>query len=218
MAPSLTEIIDYTRSELSALQAGGMDGVCIGNQQDWPYSIGVGSETTALVTRIISEASSGLSIPIGITLFWDDIAAIAVAKAIGAKFVRGIFRGSYAGEMGMLNLNAADALRFRKTIDAENIKLMFIAAPHPLHLNRQSKFDLGSEKLHLGIQTGRIRPMRANPGRISHSGRIKIHISQQQGLPGSDEQRSHSREYRRRTGSLQRGRCGNPLTQRQKIQ
>lgn len=126
---SLSQIIDYTRSELNALQEGGMDGVSIGNQRDWPYSVGVGPETTALATRIISKASTGLSIPVGISIFWDDLAAIAIAKATGAKFVRGVFRGAYAGEMGILKPDTAKILRFRKNIDAEDIKLMFMLRP-----------------------------------------------------------------------------------------
>lgn len=126
---TLKEIIDYTRNELTNLQEGGMDGVVIGNQQDWPYRVGVGPETSALMTRVISEATQELSIPFGISIFWDDIAAIAIAKATGARFVRGVFRGSYAGEMGLMNLNAADSLRYRKEIDATGIKLVFMLRP-----------------------------------------------------------------------------------------
>jgi hypothetical protein len=126
---SLSKIIDYTHSELKALEDGGMDGVNIGNQQDWPYQVGVGPETPALISKILCEATRGLNIPIGISIFWDDLAAIAIAKAIGAKFVRGVFRGSYAGEMGLMNLNSADAIRFRKLIDAEDVKLMFMLRP-----------------------------------------------------------------------------------------
>ena len=126
---SLSQIIDYTRSELQALQDGGMDGVSIGNQQDWPYKVGVGPETPALITKVLSEATRDLQIPIGISIFWDDLAGIAIAKAVGAKFVRGVFRGAYAGEMGLMNLNAADAIRYRKLIDSEDIKLMFMLRP-----------------------------------------------------------------------------------------
>lgn len=126
---TLDEMIAYTRGELEALERGGMDGVSIGNQQDWPYRVGVGHETTALMTCIVREAARGLRIPYGITVFWDDLAAIAIAKATEAAFVRGVFRGAYAGEMGLVSLNAADAARFRKEIDAENIKLMYMLRP-----------------------------------------------------------------------------------------
>lgn len=126
---SLQQIIDYTHAELQALEEGGMDGVNIGNQQDWPYQVGVGPETPALISKILAEATRGLAIPIGISIFWDDLAAIAIAKAVGAKFVRGVFRGVYAGEMGLMSLNAADAVRFRKSIDAEDVKFMFMLRP-----------------------------------------------------------------------------------------
>lgn len=126
---SMKTLIDYTRTELEALQEGGMDGVCIGNQQDWPYKKGVSAETPALMSTIIAEAARSLSIPFGISVFWDDLAAIAIAKATDASFVRGVFRGAYAGEMGLIDLNAADTARFRKAIDAEDIRLMFMLRP-----------------------------------------------------------------------------------------
>jgi uncharacterized protein len=126
---ALDDMIAYTRFELEALKLGGMDGVSIGNQQDWPYRVGVGPETTAMMTCIIREAVQGLHIPFGITVFWDDLAAIAVAKATGAAFVRGVFRGAYAGEMGLISLNSADSARFRKEIDAENIRMMYMLRP-----------------------------------------------------------------------------------------
>ncbi len=126
---SLQQIIEYTHSELVELEKGGVDGVVIGNQQDWPYQVGVGPETSAIITKVLTESMQGLQIPIGITIFWDDLAAIAIAKAVGARFVRGVFRGVYAGEMGLMSLNAADAICYRKKIDAEEIKLMFMLRP-----------------------------------------------------------------------------------------
>lgn len=126
---SLKEIIDFTSHELHELEAGGMDSICIGNQQNWPYQVGVSADTPALMTAVINEASKGLKIPLGITIFWDDLAAIAVAKAIGASYVRGVFRGAYAGEMGLISLNASDAIRYRKLIDAQTVHLMFMLRP-----------------------------------------------------------------------------------------
>ncbi len=125
----LRDLIAMTRRDVEALYEGGMDAIVFGNQQDIPWKVGVGHETTALMTRIVLEATQGIPIPFGITVFWDDLVAIAVAKATGAAFVRGVFRGVYAGEMGLLNLNAADALRYRAMVDAEGIKLVFVLRP-----------------------------------------------------------------------------------------
>jgi membrane complex biogenesis BtpA family protein len=148
----LKDLIAVTRREVETLDAGRMDAIVFGNQQDRPWKVGVGPETTAMMTRIILEATQGFSIPFGITVFWDDLAAIAVAKATGACFVRGVFRGTYAGEMGLLTMNAADALRYRAAIDATDIKLMFLLRPilcqliTPRNLESQVKDALWSSK------------------------------------------------------------------------
>jgi hypothetical protein len=149
---SLKEMVATTRQEVMTLQEGGMDAIVFGNQQDRPWKVGTGPETAALMTRTILEATRGLSIPFGITVFWDDLAAIAVAKATGASFVRGVFRGTYAGEMGLLNLNAADTLRYREVLDAKDIKLMFVLRPilcqsiAPRDLKSQTRDVLWSSK------------------------------------------------------------------------
>jgi membrane complex biogenesis BtpA family protein len=126
---SLEQVIAQTRREVTTLHEGGMDGVVFGNQQDRPWRVGTGPETAALMTRIISDATRDVAVPFGITVFWDDLAAIAVAKATQAAFVRGIFRGTYAGEMGLLNLNAGEGLRYRNALDAEDIRLIFVLRP-----------------------------------------------------------------------------------------
>lgn len=126
---ALDEMIAYTRHEVETLEQGGMDGVIFGNQQDWPYRVGVGHETAAMMTLIVREATRGCRMPFGISVFWDDLAALAIAKATGAAFVRGVFRGVYAGEMGLLSCNAADAVRYRRTLDAAHIRLMFMLRP-----------------------------------------------------------------------------------------
>jgi uncharacterized protein len=125
----IQRLIDATRRELEALQAGGMDAVLLGNQHDTPLRVGVGPESVAMMTRIIGEATRGTSMPFGVGVFWDDLAAIAVAKATGASFVRGVFSGTYAGEMGLMNLDAGQVLRFRDAIDAAGIRLMFMLRP-----------------------------------------------------------------------------------------
>jgi len=148
----LEELVALTRQEVETLCAGGMDAIVFGNQQDRPWRVGVGPETSAVMTRVIVEATRGCSVPFGITVFWDDVAAMAVAKATGACFVRGVFRGTYAGEMGLLTLNAADALRYRTAIDAIDIKLVFLLRPilcqliTPRSLEAQVKDALWSSK------------------------------------------------------------------------
>jgi membrane complex biogenesis BtpA family protein len=59
-----------------------------------------------------------------VNLLLDPIAGIAVAHATGGSFVRGYFSGGYVGDMGVMNTRGSEALRFRRLIGAEDVKLI----------------------------------------------------------------------------------------------
>jgi len=50
---------------------------------------------------------------------------VAVAAATGAAFAREVFTGVYAGDLGLWAPRAAAALRLRRALDAERVKLLF---------------------------------------------------------------------------------------------
>lgn len=121
----LGAIKDGLRRDLAALQEGGVDAVLFCNENDRPYRLKAGPETVAAMAAVVAELAPGLSVPFGVDILWDPIAALAVAKATGASFVREIFTGVYAGDMGLWNTNAGEATRYRQAIDAMDVKLLF---------------------------------------------------------------------------------------------
>ena len=56
---------------------------------------------------------------------WDPEASISVAHAVGALFVREVFTGAYASDMGIWAPCASRALYHRRNIGATNLKLLF---------------------------------------------------------------------------------------------
>ncbi|NHJ01540.1 MAG: SgcQ protein [Candidatus Heimdallarchaeota archaeon] len=129
------KIFSSAKQDLLALQEGGIDGLLFCNEGDRPYATGVNQVVVASMAAVIGELKSEISIPYGIDIMWDPISALAVAKATGAKFVRGVFTGAFAGDMGFLNAPGAETLRYRKAIGANDIKIFGIVNAefaHPL--------------------------------------------------------------------------------------
>ena len=123
-AAGIGRLVDSARSDLRALQDGGIDAVMFCNENDRPYELAVGPETVSAMAALIGQLKQEIRVPFGVDILWDPVSAIAVAHATGAAFVREVFTGSYASDMGVWNTNAARALRFRKQIGAD-VKLLF---------------------------------------------------------------------------------------------
>jgi membrane complex biogenesis BtpA family protein len=66
-----------------------------------------------------------MRVPFGVDLLWDPVATISVAAATGAAFAREVFTGVHAGDLGFWVPAAAEALRLRRTLHAERVKLLF---------------------------------------------------------------------------------------------
>lgn len=118
-------IVERVRADVQALQTGGVDAIMFCNENDRPYRLQAGPETVATMVRVITELRPLLKIPFGVDVLWDPVAAIAIAHATGGRFVREVFTGAYAGDVGIWNTNAGEALRFRRQIGAESVKALY---------------------------------------------------------------------------------------------
>ena len=138
----MEKIINSAKQDLYALQEGGIDGVLFCNEGDRPYATGVNQIIVAAMAAVVGELKSVLSVPYGIDIMWDPLSALAVAKATGASFVRGVFTGAFAGDMGFFSAPGAEALRYRKSIGATNIKLFSIVNAEFAHPLDQRSLEL----------------------------------------------------------------------------
>lgn len=111
--------------DVAILASSGFDAVLFCNENDRPYSTTAGPEATAAMTAVVTEVARDLTIPFGVDVLWDPKAAIAIAHATGAAFVREVFTGVYASELGLWDTDANAALKFRRAIGASNVKLFF---------------------------------------------------------------------------------------------
>ena len=115
--------LEWAMKDAEAMEKGGIDAVMFCNEFDVPYPKRVGPETVAAMTHIASRVTERVSLPHGISVLFDFFATIAIAKATGARFARVILTGAFAGDYGIMDTFGPELLRYRKYIDAENVKL-----------------------------------------------------------------------------------------------
>ena len=116
-------IVDHTRKDLLVLQENGIDGVLFCNEGDLPYALQVGNAQVAAMASVIGQLKSEITVPFGVNLLFDPAATLAVAQAVGARFVREVFTGVFESDMGWINPNPAELYDLRKQIGAQGIAI-----------------------------------------------------------------------------------------------
>ncbi len=115
-------ILERVRTDVRHLLDGGVDGILFCNEDDRPYTFQADFAAVAVMTRIITEVRP-TDRPFGVDFLWDPKAPLAIAKASGASFIREVVVGVYESDMGLWAPNAADLYRYRRQIDAENVRI-----------------------------------------------------------------------------------------------
>ena len=121
-------LVERVRSDVEQLERGGVDAIMFCNEDDRPYVLEAGIEQIAAMTRVVAETAPN-GIPFGVDFLWDPMAAIAIAHATGASFIREVLTGLYESDMGLWSPSAGRVLRFRRQIDAENIRVFYNVVP-----------------------------------------------------------------------------------------
>jgi uncharacterized protein len=125
----MAAIVDALHRDLNILQDGGVDGLLFCNEGDRPYSFRIDRAPIAAMAAVIGELRPHIRLPFGIDLLWDPMAALAVAQAVRASFVREVFTGVYDSDMGLWQTDAAAALDYRRQIGAEHVRLFYNIEP-----------------------------------------------------------------------------------------
>src|SRR5215472_928428 len=125
----MVAIVDALRRDLDILQAGGVDGLLFCNEGDRPYSFQIDRAPVAAMAAVIGELRPHIRLPYGVDLLWDPMAALAVAQAVRASFVREVFTGVYDSDMGLWQTDAAATLDYRRHIGANDVRLFFNIEP-----------------------------------------------------------------------------------------
>lgn len=121
-------LVDHVQRDVEILVDSGVDGILFCNEDDRPYAFNVGYEAVAAMARVVTECRPS-GIPFGVDLMWDPKAAMAVAAATGASFMREVASGAYESDMGLWSTDAAALLRYRKSLDAADVQIYMNITP-----------------------------------------------------------------------------------------
>ncbi|HWJ73038.1 MAG TPA: BtpA/SgcQ family protein [Kaistia sp.] len=124
---AVREVYEAAAADARTLAAGGIDGIIVENASDMPFSRPdqIGHETVAGLTAACLAVRSVVDTPIGITCVANGaLAALAVAKAVGARWVRvNQWVNAYVANEGFLNGPAPEAMRYRSHIHARDVAI-----------------------------------------------------------------------------------------------
>lgn len=121
---NVKKIINLAIKEAEIYLSAGIDSIAIENMHDVPYlNRKIGPEITSLMSIIGYEIKTRTKLPVGIQILAGaNKQALAAAKSAGLDFIRAEgFVFSHIADEGSMDSDAAELLRYRKMIDAENI-------------------------------------------------------------------------------------------------
>ena len=124
----MKDVLAVARQEALLLQEGGVDGLQIENIWDLPYlkCDEIGHETVAGLTAAALTVKEAVEVPIGINCHLNGVhQSLAVAAAVGARWVR-VFEwtNAYISHAGYIEGAAGKAARYRRAIDAEDVRFL----------------------------------------------------------------------------------------------
>jgi uncharacterized protein len=130
-------VIAAALQDARAYREAGFHGLVLENMHDRPYlKRGAGPEIVAAMTAVVQRVRAEVALPTGVQILAGaNQAAIAVAHAAGAQFVRVEgFAFAHVADEGIIESDAAALLRYRRAIGAEQVRVFAdIKKKHSAH-------------------------------------------------------------------------------------
>lgn len=121
----MKSVIEWARKDFLALQNGGVDAVMFSNEFSQPYMVKVDPVTVASMACVIGELKSDIRIPFGVDVIVDPMRTLDLAAATGAKFVRSVFSGVYASDLGLWDTNGSATVRHKEALGLHELKMLY---------------------------------------------------------------------------------------------
>jgi uncharacterized protein len=144
----------HTLNEAALLADGGVDGMILENFGDVPfYPSRVPPHTIAFMTRLAAEVHERVHLPLGVNVLRNDaLAALAVASASGASFIRvNVLTGARVADQGIIQGEAHRLLRYRQALASHVRVFADVAVKHSAPLGGRPVEDDVEDTIHRGL-------------------------------------------------------------------
>lgn len=132
-AGDLDAVLAAAVADARTLAAAGFDAVLVENFGDAPFfAEDVPKVTVAALTRAVAEVRRVVAVPVGVNVLRNDaLAALAVAAATGAAFIRvNVLSGTMSTDQGVITGRAAQVARLRAALGAPVLVLADVFVKH----------------------------------------------------------------------------------------
>ena len=160
--PGIEIALENALFDLEVFQSNAFDAVIIENNYDSPHQEFVSPSVIASLTYLASKVKEKSTIPVGISVLWNDYkTALSISKIVGLDFIRiPVFVDTVKTSYGVVEGNSNDVIAYRKQIDAKNVLLFTdihvkhseILSPYSLEESASRAIESGSDAL---ILTGK---------------------------------------------------------------
>ena len=133
-------VVTQARKDLKALQDGGVDGILISNEFSLPYLDNVDPVTPSAMAYVIGRIKEDITVPFGVHVIADAQVTLELAAAVEADFVRSVFSGTYAGDVGLRQYNIAKYIRRKKELCLDDLLMFYM-------INAESDTDLSGKNI-----------------------------------------------------------------------
>ena len=130
---AMQKVYDHALAELDVFKRHHLDSVIVENFRDMPYFPGrVPPETVAAMAAVSREVVRAADMPVGINVLRSDgAAAIAVATAAGAHYVRiNVHMGAVVADQGIVEGSSQYSLRLRSALSSRALIFADVGVKH----------------------------------------------------------------------------------------
>lgn len=120
------KIVSQAVQDAKTLEAAGCSGVIVENMGDSPFGIQLDEPQIATLAIAADHVKRAVSIPVGIDAAMNDYRTnFAIAKAVGAKFVRiPVFVDTVEFYGGIIKPVAREAIAYRSALNCEDVAIL----------------------------------------------------------------------------------------------
>ena len=177
----MNKLVDDVVDDIANLQDGGVDAIMFGNENDRPYLLQATPESLAAMTAVVVAAKRVLTVPFGVNYLWDPTASVAVGVATGASFVREIFTGVFASDMGVWAPDCATPARLRRNLGRPDMKFLFNINAEFAHTLDQRPIELRAKSAVFSSMADAILvsgPITGQPADISDLSKVREAVTE----------------------------------------